>query len=126
VDGSQSRISLNKIVKCYSENANSIIGINVHGDTKQVDITGNYVDLAGSRDRISVYDSLLIGENTDDQGANSTIKITNNVLYPALSNGKERRNLRIVDTSVSGVSKDSSHFSTQRSVTANGGCPYSR
>jgi hypothetical protein len=45
ISGVRSKISLNTITKVFSKNANSIIGIDIQGHTKEIDIQGNNVNV---------------------------------------------------------------------------------
>jgi hypothetical protein len=82
-NGTQSRLSRNVVLNCYSKHANNIIGIDLQGDVKGVDITLNVVDLhdqsvASSGQGGKIYSALVVGQNADDAGKSSTIKISGN------------------------------------------------
>jgi hypothetical protein len=113
-------------------NANSIIGIDVQGETKEIDIRGNYVDV---EDDIVVgsatfFGSLVIGENADDKGTNSTIRVAGNLLFPKITIQNKvivRRNLRMMEQSTptisTGIPSDETHSKIRRT---SGGCLFSQ
>jgi hypothetical protein len=101
VDGSLSRISYNTISRCKSINANSIIGIDIRGDTELVEIIRNDVDETDAGVIKPVYSSLVIGKHVDSGGANTTIRIARNRLIPPPTiheNYERHRNMGYIDT----------------------------
>jgi len=116
-----SLIKRNSVLNVASENANVIIGIDVQGDSKDVDIAGNTVNLDTDIGQVSgdQYVALRVRENVDGDGKDA-INIGNSNDFQQEAVILNRRNLR------SDVKKIPDHPDVVGLEWELGGCPFGR
>lgn len=123
-----SKIKNNKIIGCGSQNGNSIVGIDVQGQSVDLLIENNNVDLdmdgkmKGHKDR-------MVGLRIRSHVANCTERgniLKNGRVIEEADVGTVRRGLRAHDTAEVGLPEGHSPIEWVHGESPGGGCPFAR